>query len=61
LVKPEGEMWVSMSVAKAMTGSQTIGSILVRPYNFKDIKKMEEQAKKGFSAALSQGRDLYWE
>jgi putative ABC transport system permease protein len=48
LGEPKGEMWVSMSVAKAMTGSQTIGSILVRPYNFKDIKKMEEQAKKVF-------------
>ena len=46
--KPEGEMWVSMSVAKAMTGSQGIGAILVRPYNLKDIKKMEEQAKKVF-------------
>ena len=46
--EPEGEMWVSMSVAKAMTGSQGIGAILVRPYNLKDIKKMEEQAKKVF-------------
>ena len=46
--EPKGEMWVSMSVAKAMTGSQGIDSILVRPYNFKDIKKMEEQAKKVF-------------
>ena len=46
--EPKGEMWVSMSVYKAMTGSQRIYSILVRPYNFKDIKKMEKQAKKVF-------------
>jgi len=46
--KPKGEMLVSMSVYKAMTGSQRIGQILVRPYNLKDIKKMEKQAKKVF-------------
>ncbi|MEG5037847.1 MULTISPECIES: ABC transporter permease [unclassified Microcoleus] len=44
--KPKAEMWVSMSVYKAMTGSQRIDSILVRPYNLKDIKRMEKQAKK---------------
>lgn len=43
---PEAEMWVSMSVYKAMTGSQRIGGISVRPYNLKDIKGMEKQAKK---------------
>lgn len=43
-----GQMLVSMSVYKAMTGSQRIGQILVRPYNLKDIKEMEEQAKKVF-------------
>jgi len=43
-----GQMLVSMSVYKAMTGSQRIGRILVRPYNFKDIKGMEKQAKKVF-------------
>ncbi|MEG4280372.1 ABC transporter permease [Microcoleus sp. MON1_C1] len=44
--KPEAEMWVSMSVYKAMTGSQRIGRISVRPYNLKDIKGMEKQAEK---------------
>lgn len=44
--KPEAEMWLSMSVYKAMTGSQRIHSISVRPYNLKDIKGMEKQAKK---------------
>ncbi|MEP6485680.1 ABC transporter permease [Microcoleus vaginatus GB2-A3] len=44
--KIEAEMWVSMSVYKAMTGSQTIGGISVRPYNLKDIKRMEKQGKK---------------
>ncbi len=44
--KPKGEILVSMSVYKAMTGSQRIDSISVRPYNLKDIKGMEKQAKK---------------
>ncbi|MEG4225071.1 ABC transporter permease [Microcoleus sp. N9_B2] len=44
--KPTGEMLVSMSVYKAITGSQRINSISVRPYNLKDIKGMEKQAKK---------------
>lgn len=44
--KPENEMWVSMSLYKAITGSQTIEGISVRPYNLKDIKGMEKQAKK---------------
>ncbi|MEG4520359.1 MULTISPECIES: ABC transporter permease [unclassified Microcoleus] len=44
--KIQGQMLVSMSVYKAMTGSQTIGVISVRPYNLKDIKGMEKQAKK---------------
>ncbi|MDB9510740.1 ABC transporter permease [Kamptonema animale CS-326] len=44
--EPKGEMLVSMSVYKAMTGSQRIQEILVRPYNLKDIKGMEKQAKK---------------
>lgn len=46
LEKPKGEILVSMSVYKAMTGSQRIHSISVRPYNLKDIKGMEKQAKK---------------
>jgi len=37
---------VSMSLYKAITGSQTIEGISVRPYNLKDIKGMEKQAKK---------------
>lgn len=44
--KIQGQMWVSMSLYKAMTGSQTIGRIAVRPYNLKDIKGMEKQAEK---------------
>ena len=44
--KIQGQMLVSMSVYKAMTGSQTIGEISVRPYNLKDIKGMEKQAEK---------------
>ena len=44
--KIQGQMWVSMSLYKAITGSQTIEGISVRPYNLKDIKGMEKQAKK---------------
>ena len=44
--KPTGEILVSMSLYKAMTGSQRIGQIAVRPYNLKDIKGMQKQAKK---------------
>jgi putative ABC transport system permease protein len=44
--KPMGLMLVSMSVYKAMTGSQRIFSISIRPENIKDIKEMEGQAKK---------------
>ncbi|MEZ2232743.1 ABC transporter permease [Microcoleus sp.] len=44
--KPTNLILVSMSVAKAITGSQRIGGIYVRPYNLKDITGMEKQAKK---------------
>jgi len=50
LGKPTGEILVSMSLYKAITGSQRIESILVRPDNLKDIKEdikgMQKQAKK---------------
>jgi putative ABC transport system permease protein len=41
-----GQMLVSMSVYKAITGNQRIHRILVRPNNIKDIKLIENQAKK---------------
>ncbi|OCR00987.1 macrolide ABC transporter ATP-binding protein [Oscillatoriales cyanobacterium USR001] len=44
--KPTGEMLVSMSVYKSLTGSQIIHSIWVRPRNLRDIKEMEVQTKK---------------
>jgi len=44
--KPTGEMLVSMSIYKAMTGSQIIDAILIRPEHPKEMKKMEETVKK---------------
>jgi len=58
--EPKGEMWVSMSVAKAMTGSQGIDSILVRPYNLKDMKGMEKQAKKVFQQRFPKAKVYVW-
>ena len=55
-----GQMLVSMSVYKAMTGSQRIGRILVRPYNFKDIKGMEKQAKKVFQQRFPKAEIYVW-
>lgn len=53
-----GQMLVSMSVYKAMTGSQSIHRILVRPNNIKDIKLIENQAKKVLKQRFSKG-DIY--
>ncbi|MEG5063245.1 ABC transporter permease [Microcoleus sp. B3-A4] len=58
--KPEAEMWVSMSVYKAMTGSETIEEISVRPYNLKDIKGMEKQAKKLLKQRFPQANVYVW-
>ncbi|EGK84650.1 ABC transporter permease [Microcoleus vaginatus PCC 9802] len=58
--KPKGEILVSMSVYKAMTGSQRIDSISVRPYNLKDIKGMEKQAKKVLKQRFPQAEVYTW-
>ncbi|MFB8792706.1 MAG: FtsX-like permease family protein [Microcoleus sp.] len=58
--EPKGEMWVSMSVYKAMTGSQGIDSIVVRPYNLKDMKGMEKQAKKVFQQRFPKAKVYVW-
>jgi len=58
--KIQGQMWVSMSVYKAMTGSPTIGGISVRPYNLKDIKGMEKQAKKILQQRFPQAEVYTW-
>ncbi|MEG4146712.1 ABC transporter permease [Microcoleus sp. Pol12B5] len=56
--KPTGEMLVSMSVYKAIKGSQRINSISVRPYNLKDIKGVEKRAKKVLKQRFPQA-ELY--
>ncbi|CBN56840.1 Macrolide specific ABC-type transporter,ATP-binding protein (fragment) [Kamptonema sp. PCC 6506] len=58
--EPKGEMLVSMSLYKAMTGSQRIQSISVRPYNLKDIKEMEKQAKKVLKQRFPEGDVYVW-
>jgi putative ABC transport system permease protein len=58
--KPTGEMLVSNSVYKAMTGSQTIEAILVRPNNIKNMKKMEEETKKILKQRFPKAEVYVW-
>ncbi|MEG4171676.1 MULTISPECIES: ABC transporter permease [unclassified Microcoleus] len=58
--KPTGEILVSMSLYKAITGSQRIGSISVRPDNLKDIKGMEKQAKKVLKQRFPKANVFVW-
>ncbi|MDJ0579412.1 ABC transporter permease [Crocosphaera sp.] len=43
--QPRGEILVSMSISRVLTGSSEIGTIQLRPNNIEDIKYLEKQAK----------------
>jgi putative ABC transport system permease protein len=58
--KPMGSMLVSISVYKAMTGSQRIFSIAIRPENIKDIKEIEVQAKKVLQQRFPKAEVYVW-
>ncbi|MEG4800873.1 ABC transporter permease [Microcoleus sp. ARI1-B5] len=58
--KIQGQIWVSMSLYKAITGSQTIEEISVRPYNLRDIKGMEKQAKKLLKQRFPKAKVYTW-
>jgi putative ABC transport system permease protein len=42
---PAGQVFIPMSVYQAVTGTQTIGSIQIRPRRLQDIDRLDEQAK----------------
>lgn len=44
--EPTGELFIPMSVYSSLTGSRDIGSILIRPYNIKDLEQLGKQAEK---------------
>lgn len=44
--EPRGELFIPMSVYNSLTGSRDIGSILIRPYNIKNLEQLGKQAEK---------------
>lgn len=56
--KPKGELVMPMSTYSAMTGSQTINSISIRPKDLHDMKKMEVRVKQLLNQRFP-GSDLY--
>ncbi len=56
--KPKGELVMPMSTYSAMTGSQKINSISIRPKSLKDMKKLEERGKQLLNQRFP-GSDLF--
>ena len=56
--EPKGNLLLPLSTYSAMTGSQRIDSISVRPNNLKDMKNLEEQAKQLLKQHFT-GSDFY--
>src|SRR4028119_1180490 len=56
--EPKGNLLLPLSTYSAMTGSQRIDSISVRPNDLKDMKKLEEQAKQLLKQHFT-GSDFY--
>lgn len=46
--EPKGGLLMPMSTYSSITGKQRINSVWMRPQNFKDVKKIEAQAKELF-------------
>lgn len=44
--EPKGEMWIPLSIFRAMTGSQKIANISVRPYKLQELKTLETKAER---------------
>lgn len=58
--EPRGEMLVPMSVYYAMTGSQRIQSISVRPAQIEEMKVMEEKIKQLLRQRFPEGEVYTW-
>jgi len=56
--EPKGNLLLPLSTYSAMTGSQRIDSISVRPNDLKDMKNLEEQAKQLLKQHFT-GSDFY--
>ncbi|ARV57451.1 macrolide ABC transporter ATP-binding protein [Nostocales cyanobacterium HT-58-2] len=56
--QPQGSLLMPISTYSAMSGSQSIDEISIRPYTLKDMKKLEESATQLLKQRLS-GSDIY--
>jgi putative ABC transport system permease protein len=56
--KPKGELVMPISTYSAITGSQTLNSISIRPKHLNDLKNMEDRVKQLLNQRFP-GSDLY--